>query len=233
MIRIAVCDDEEEVLSREVAMVREYHMEGLAVDGYTSGAALLNAGLEYDIILLDIDMEGMNGIETARRIRARDKKVKLIYVTNYSDYTIFAFAVHAFAYLLKPLRREDLFRQLEEALAYRSAEGEDEMEFQAREGIVRIKPSDILCFEYQSRQVLMYTRERIWHLKKKITDVEQEMRESGFAMPHKSFVVNLYAVQSIHGYDITLSDGSVVPLSQKKAAQFRKALNQYLAGRRR
>ena len=64
------------------------------------------------------------------------------------------------------------------------------------------------------------------------TDLAQVMEPYGFAMPHKSFVVNLYAVQRIHGYEITLTDGRVIPLSQKKSALFRRALNEYLAQER-
>ena len=232
MIKIAVCDDDEKILGETLELLRHYEKLPLSADAYTSGEALLAAGKKYDILLLDIDMEGPDGIETARRIREVDKEVKLIYVTNYSDYTIFAFGVHAFAYLLKPLKAEELFAQLDEALAYGLAGPEPELEFLAKEGIVHIVPSRILCFEYLSRQVLMYTEERVWHLKRQITELAREMEGYGFAMPHKSFVVNLYAVQRIHGYEITLTDGRIIPLSQKKSAGFRRALNEYLAQER-
>ena len=232
MIKIAVCDDDEKILAETLELLKQYKRLPLSADGYTNGEELLAAGKKYDILLLDIDMEGMNGIETARRIREADKEVKLIYVTNYSEYTIFAFGVHAFAYLLKPLKAEELFAQLDEAFAYGLAVPEPELEFLAREGILRTTPSRILCFEYQSRQVLMYTAEQVWHLKRRITEVAGEMERYGFAVPHKSFVVNLYAVQSIHGYEITLTDGMVIPLSQKKSALFRRALNEYLARER-
>lgn len=232
MIKIAVCDDDKKTLRDTLKLLEQYKKLPLSMDAYTSGEALLAAGKKYDILLLDIDMEGLNGIETARRIREADKEVKLIYVTNYSDYTIFAFGVHAFAYLLKPLKAEELYAQLDEVFAYGLSEPEPELEFQAKEGIVRIVPSRILCFEYLGRQVLMYTTEQVWHLKRQITELAREMEAYGFAMPHKSFVVNLYAVQRIHGYEITLTDGSVIPLSQKKSALFRRALNEYLAQER-
>lgn len=232
MIKIAVCDDDEKTLGETLTLLKLYKKLPLSADGYTSGEALLAAGKKYDILLLDIDMEGMDGIETARRIREADREVKLIYVTNYSDYTIFAFGVHAFAYLLKPLRAEELFAQLDEALAYGLTGPEAELEFLAKEGIVHIVPSRILCFEYLGRQVLMYTAEQVWHLKRQITELAREMEAYGFAMPHKSFVVNLYAVQRIRGYEITLTDGRVIPLSQKKSAQFRRALNEYLSRER-
>lgn len=229
MIRVAVCDDDEKTLKETLELLKQYHKLPFSADAYTSGEALLTAGKKYDILLLDIDMEGLNGIETARRIRERDKEVKLIYVTNYSNYTIFAFGVHAFAYLLKPLRAEELFAQLDEAFAYGLSGPEPELEFQAKEGIVRTVPSKIFCFEYLSRQVLMYTAEGVWHLKRQITELAREMEGYGFAMPHKSFIVNLHAVQRIHGYEITLTDGKAIPLSQKKSAGFRRALNEYLA----
>lgn len=232
MIRIAVCDDESRVLNRTKEMLLEYQKEELQIELFLSGEELLASKEHYDIILLDIDMGGMNGIETARQIRNRDKTVTLIYVTNYVDYTIFAFAVHAFAYLLKPLQKEALFAQLEEALSYRSTEPEEELEFMTREGIVRLVPKDILYFEYQDRRVLLCAEEKVWHLKDRITDIAKKMEPYGFVMPHKSFVLNLYSVQSIKGYDILLTNGKMVPLSQKKSVEFRKSLNAYLAKER-
>ena len=229
LIQIAVCDDEEGVLRRTEALLRDYDKAELEISSFLGGEALLASGRRFDVILLDIDMPGLSGLATAEQLRRKDQTVKLIYVTNYSDYTIFAFAVHAFAYLLKPLQKEALFHQLNDALLYGRKTQEEPLEFVTREGIRRVCPSEILCFEYQSRQVLLRTAGQCWHLKSKLADVAKSMAAHDFVMPHKSFVVNLYAVQSIHGYDILLSDGSRVPLSQKKSVEFRRSLNRYLA----
>lgn len=237
MLRIAICDDEGCIVAHIEELLKEYKKEPLVTDAYGSGeellAALFQEGREYDLILLDVDMQGMDGIETARRIRKWDKRVKLIYITNYSDYTIFAFAVHAFAYLLKPVNKQELFAQLDEVRIYGEREPERELEFITKEGIIHLKPSQITCFEYQDRNVLICTKDSVWHQKGKIMEAAERMKEYDFVMPHKSFVVNLYAVQSIRGYDINLTDGRVIPLSQKKSAEFRRLLNRYLAGERR
>ena len=218
-IRIAVCDDDERERKKLLCLLEQYPGARLLAEEYSSGEALLAAGKKYDILLLDIDMEGLDGIETARRIREADKEVRLI----------FAFAVHAFAYLLKPVEQEELFAQLDEVCAYGLARSWPELEFHAAEGIVRMETSRILCFEYFDRQVLMHTTDGVLHLKRRITEVAREMAVYGFAVPHKSFVVNLYAVQRIRGYEITLTDGRTIPLSQKKSALFRRELNDYLA----
>lgn len=233
MIRIAVCDDEERERNRMKEMLEEYKGIPVEADTFADGEELLKTPLAYDIILLDIDMEGMNGIETARQIRVRNKEVKLIYVTNYSDYTIFAFAVHAFAYLMKPLVRETLYAQLEEAVSYGISGPDPEIEFHTTEGIVRIKPSCILYFEYLERYVVIHTKNGCSRMRGKIAETARQMEMYGFGVPHKSFVVNLHEVQNIRGYEITMTDGAVIPLSQKKSVGFRRALNSCLAGERR
>ena len=232
MIKVAVCDDDEKSLMTMTKMLEDYQTVPVSADCYRSGEELLAAEKNYDIIMLDIDMKGMNGIDTAGEIRKRDRQVKLFYVTSYSDYMIFAFAVHAFAYLLKPVKAEELYRQLDEAVDYGVKRQEKEMEFLTREGIVRLKPSQISFFECYGREVVMHTESGEWHLKVRLADVAERMKTFDFVMPHKSFLINLSCVLGIHGYDIRLTDGSRVPLSQKKSVEFRKQLNEYLAGRR-
>lgn len=229
MISIAICDDEITVLKHTKRLLEEYPGRELQIEVFTNGESLLNSPLEFEIILLDIDMQKLNGIETAQLIRQKNKKVKLIYVTNYSDYTVFAFAVHAFAYLLKPLKPEELYRQLDEAFEYMQLSVDKLLEFHTTDGIIRINPNDIFYFEYLNRKVYLRSATGTHILKRKITELALELQEKGFVMPHKSFVVNLYSVKSIKGYDIFLSNGLTVPLSQKKSMEFRKALNQYLS----
>lgn len=77
----------------------------------------------------------------------------------------------------------------------------------------------------------VHTREGVYEQQEKISECLEKMRPYGFAMPHKSFVVNLDQVRGIRGYDITLMDGSIVPLSQKKGKSFREELGLFLAGR--
>lgn len=229
MIKIAICDDEATALLHTKNLLYKYTKDRIEIDSYNSGKELAETPVTYDIIILDIDMDGINGIETAKRIREKDKKVKIIYLTSYTEYTIYAFAVHAFAYLVKPVNEEDLYKQLDEAFMYREIESDDVLEMQSTQGLIHQKLKDIYYCEYQSRYMEVHTKEVKFRIKTKITDLMEKLKPYHFEMPHKSFIVNLYYVKNIKGYNIILTDGSEIPLSQKKSAEFRKELNTYLS----
>ena len=118
MINIAICDDEINIINKTKKLIQDYDKEDIDIYVYESGEELINSDKEFHIIFLDIDMKGLDGIETAKKLRKYDKKVKIIYVTNYTDYTYSAFSVHAFGYLVKPLNKKELYNQLDEALSY-------------------------------------------------------------------------------------------------------------------
>lgn len=230
MIKIAICDDEPAVGMQIRSYVLSYAPE-CEVDLFESGEALLQIQKNYDILFLDIDMKGINGIETAKQIREYDKYVKIIYVTSYAEYVNYAFAVHAFAYLLKPVTEEAVHQQLKEARSYTTEEKKSEtVSFETRNGLERLEVQDVFYFEYLDRKVHVKTLRGTYILNEGITKIAKKMQPYGFEMPHKSFAVNLFHVKSIKGYDIYMMDGSRIPLSQKKSVDFRAKLNRYIAG---
>lgn len=232
MIRIAVCDDEKESVRQLKDMILSAGISD-RVDCYESGEKLTEEEQSYDIIFLDIDMEGMNGIETAKLLRKKDKNVKIIYVTSYAEYVHYAFSVHAFAYLLKPVSKEQIREQLLEAVSYyreKKPEEEQSIRFETKEGTVLVYASDIYYFEYRERRVHMKTKMEDIVVRGGIREIAERMEAYDFAMPHKSFSVNLFYVKAVKGYEIRMMDGSVIPLSQKKSTAFREVLSRFLAG---
>lgn len=231
MLKIAVCDDDRQMLLK----MREYlsDFEKLfQIDFYSSGEALLASGESYAFIFLDIDMKGISGIDTARLLRQKDRHVKIIYVTAYDDFKDYAFAVHAFAYLVKPVSRENIRNILHEALEYtETSETVPSVCFQTIDGLLDIRIRDIFYLEYQNRRIRMVTAAGDVWIQDSIHNMSRRMEPWDFLMPHKSFIVNLCHVRNIKGYDILMTDGSIIPLSQKKSADFRKRLASYLASR--
>jgi two-component system, LytTR family, response regulator len=229
MLNIAICDDDENIIRKIENFIKEYDDEECKITTYSCGEDLLKERKAFNVIFLDIDMGGLNGIETARQIRNYDKGVKIIYATNFTDYVNLAFEVHAFGYLNKPVKREQIHKQLSEVIAYAEEKKEQEsIEFLTTEGVVRMAPRDIYYFEYINRRVKIKTLDSTYVIKEKITTIAENMNKYGFLMPHKSFTVNLFYVKAIKGYDISMVDGSVIPLSQKKSAEFRDQFNIFL-----
>ena len=228
---IAVCDDDETEVSFLRELIESYPKQKLNADGYSSGEDLLRTGNIYDLIFLDIDMKGIDGIETARRIRIHDRKVKIVYVTSYKEYAGKAFSVHAFGYLLKPVKQEKIWKQIEDALLWQEEEAPEvkQVEFTAVEGLVRLPVDMIYYFEYQNRRIYMKAKDTTYEMRGRISDIAGRMEEYGFSVPHKSFVVNLYHVKNIKGYEILMMNGEWIPLSQKQAVQFKEKLSLYLA----
>jgi DNA-binding LytR/AlgR family response regulator len=102
------------------------------------------------------------------------------------------------------------------------------IEINTTEGNKNILVEDIYYFEYCDRHVSMVTKQGIHILKQSLSQVEVMMNPFGFAMPHKSFLVNLLHVTGINGYTIFMADGCEVPLSQKKSVVFRRQLNGFI-----
>lgn len=231
MLKIAVCDDDRQMLGKMQQYLKDFD-KLFRICLYSSGEALLNSGETYNFIFLDIDMRGISGIDTARMLRKKDRKAKIIYVTAYEDFRDYAFSVHAFAYLVKPVSKEQIQEILREALEYTETEDMGpSLCFHTTDGLLDIYIRDIYYFEYQNRQLKMATVSGDVWIPDSIHHMAQKMESYDFLMPHKSFIVNLFHIRNLKGYDIFMTDGSIVPLSQKKSADFRKRLAAYLASR--
>lgn len=229
MKKIAICDDEIEFQKQMSGYLKQLEPLFLA-DCYDSGEALLDSEISYDIIFLDIDMKGMSGIDTARMLRLRDKKVKIIYITAYDDFQNYAFSVHAFGYLVKPVEKNQILDILNEAFTYTEEEKNGpKIRLLTESGYEELLIRDIYYFEYENRKIKAVTSCGIFHLSGTIGALGEKMQAFGFEIPHKSFVVNLSHIKNIKGYDLYLTNGSIVPLSQKKSSQFREHLARWLA----
>lgn len=229
MFKAAICDDEAAITDIIETYIHAYTPLTSSVEKYTSGEALAAAKKNYDLIFLDIDMEGIDGIETARRIRTYDKQVKIVYVTSYRDYAAPAFSVHAFAYLLKPVKAEDIHKIIKEACDYAAAQIQPvRLTFDTTKGEIAEDVQNIYYFEYENRHVKMVSKSATFYIRSKITDMYEKMQDYGFYMPHKSFIINFLHVRSIIGTDIHMTNNDIVILSQKRASQFRKAFAAYI-----
>lgn len=231
MYKIAVCDDEEAVAAQVKELITEWN-PSVDVVCFSSGEALLENYQSYEAVFLDIDMAGMNGIETGKAIRKMDKDTKIVYLTAYRDYVSGAFGVHAFQYLLKPVNKKAIWNVLEEIFRYtKVAEKKIILDFHTVDGALCLPVESIYFFEYENRKIRIVTDEEQYYMADKIGNAAKRMAEFGFSMPHQSFVVNMFHVKNVKNQQIFLDNGMEIPLSQKKQKIWKQELMEYLSRR--
>lgn len=248
-INIAVCDDEkdiQQILSRDVETFCTDRGVSCRITCYDSGERLLglNPAQMPDILFLDIQMSGRNGMEIARELRRQHKDIILIFVTAMSEYVYEAFDVNAFHYLVKPFSKEKLREILEKALQQLQNPEEIKKRQQKTEtqpqhseippailvkrgGLsTKIFLSDIIYAEVFNRKVLLHTVNGDIEYYGKLTDLS-EQAGADFYRTHRAYLVNLKYVEKYNATTIWLEHGTAL-LSKKQFAGFVRQYMQYI-----
>lgn len=234
MLRIGIADDERAAvvkLSRYVKEFMDKKGQDVKIDEYEDGTKLEDRSALYDLVFLDIDMPGMNGIELAQKIRLTNRKLRIVYVTNYKSYYKAAFMVHAYEYLEKPITQEKIAEILTEFLK----EKRDEKHL----AILKLTDgtnyfadiSDICYFEYDGNRkvkVHMYNKKCI-NISTTLNALEKEYGKYGFVSPYQSYLVNLARVEhfDIRNRLLIFDNGTNVEFAEKKTREFQAILAEY------
>lgn len=202
MLRIAICDDEvtaRDTLWMQLAKLLKENSEEVVYE-FSSGKStvswLKKHPGEIDLLFLDVEMEGLNGMETARQIREFDEGILLVFVTGYADYVFDGYSVGAIDYLMKPVEEEKLFSVLQRVREKMDKEEESFFILKNTEGTYRFSLKDILYFYSDKRKVTLVTKKGEYSFYGKLSEVEQQMRE-GFVRIHQRYLVNAAAVSYI------------------------------------
>ena len=228
-MKIAICDDEP--LIREQMKTLIGTLTADVPDLFASGMALLNADTRYDLIFLDVEMEELSGIETARRIRTREaethaRKSCIIFVTAYASYVEDAFDVEAFHYLVKPPDAERLsrvFRKAAKEIHAQQTDADRSVLIKAGGSMRRILIRDITFVESNNKKVLVHTTHEVVETYAKMREMET-LLGSAFFRCHRCYLVNLAQVTSYNADTATVRGGDVLLISGKKYSLFVKAL---------
>lgn len=194
---------------------------------YSSGEDMIRSREAFDLYFLDIKMNSLTGIETAKRIRLKNIESGIIFITALREYIFEAFDVQAFHYLIKPVEKEKLRKVLSSFLVKRNFE-EQFLIAKTKTQSYKINFKEIFYIESLLRKIRIHTTYEIIECYYKFSDVESRVEEYGFFRCHKSYIVNLRYVSKYTGNSITLKNSETIYLSKYRYSEFSKALMYYL-----
>lgn len=212
MLNIAICDDDIQTTGQLEMLIQNIAKRNFVdtdIEVFWNGESLVDAvaaGGGFDIIYLDIEMDKENGISAAKRIRAYDKNVLIIYVTSHENYMRESFAVRPFQFLVKPVN-ENQMESYFKAACEDICNGDFYFRYSYQRMNHKVPIRDILYFESNKRKVYIVTEKEIFELYGKLNEIENSLKEckASFLRVHQSYLVNYKHVKG-QSYDFVVMD---------------------------
>lgn len=237
-VKIAICDDEKalcETLQQKIEILCKNSGVVCQISAFDSGDKLLALPAEKvpDILFLDIQMPGKNGMQTAKELRNKNRNMILIFVTALSEYVYEAFDVNAFHYLVKPFDDEKLRGVLNKALQHCKDMQSDKLIpprviLVKRGGLsTKVLLSNIIYAEVFNRKIMLHTVNGDIEYYGKLTDL-CEQTGTDFYRTHRAYLVNLQYVEK-YSADTVWLETDTVPMSKKQFAGFVRQYMQYIS----
>lgn len=242
MFKIAICDDEPASLEQAAALGRDYLMHRSSFGGqlslFESGQALLEAvagGSGFDLYLLDILMPEQNGIEVGKQLRARMEDGTIIYLTASPDYAVESYLTRAFFYLLKPVKQEQFFEVLDQAVAVWQKQKRDVAIIHTANGLRALPHNDILYLERVARSIRYYMADGKTVDSRTLRGAFGEaaaplLKDPRFVLCGASFALNLSRVKAIERRTALLDNGVRVSLPRTAFENLKRAWLDYWLG---
>ena len=226
MLYIAICDDEKYFRIREEQLIKKY-MEKKAckckIDVFNSGKEILDLKKtisQYNIIFLDVNMEEIDGIETAKEIRKITKDAYIVFVTAFVTYALEGYKVDAVRYLLKDDEcLEKSINECLETILYKMDYDKNKMLFEFQEEKKEIYLEDILYIESNLHKLIFHMAgEDVtkYTMYARLDDINVLLQKNGFCRIHKSYLVNLRYVESVERYKVAFVNGGSLGISKSR-----------------
>lgn len=213
--KLAVCDDSDadrQYISGLVSKWAERTGHMVDLREFSSAESLLFAysgESDFDILLLDIEMGGMDGVTMAKKIRSVNETIQIIFITGYSDYIAEGYDVAALHYLMKPVNGEKLFSVLNRA-AEKLAKNEKVLNFELGGEMIRVPIYKIRYADVFGNYVTVHTPEKVT-VRMTLGELEKEL-DSRFFRVSRSVIVNLTVISRVTKSEIKLNDGESIPI---------------------
>ena len=223
MLSIAVCDDEVIEccsMARKIKEILGDMKIPCIVRQFCSGKELLRALESFDIVFLDIIMQDLDGMKTAKIFREKASDKLLIFVSSSREYVFEAYDVEAFQYLLKPVDDRRLKSVLQKAVLKTESRSQEFILVSRERQTRKLFLDDIYYFEISGRVVDVHGREGVFTYYEQLGELESRLREKGFFRCHKSYLVNLKYVDGYNRQEVILENGKKIAIAKRRYDRF-------------
>jgi DNA-binding LytR/AlgR family response regulator len=233
-LKIAICDDNSQELARISSLIATYQQEkkaGFTYKAFHSATELLstmNSG-DYDILLLDILMPGMTGMQAAHEIRAFDAGVKIVFLSSSPEFALESYTVKAYDYILKPTSKDKLFPVLDGLIAQEQKPLEG-LAVKTHAGMARILFSNLAFVEVINKRLYFHLANgRVREVSSSLSAFEKQLLvRSEFIKVHRSYIVNLWQVAELGSKELVTHAGKTIPISRLLYSKVREAYLEHL-----
>ena len=231
-MKICICDDDRVFHNELKKLLLPYFNESnlpIIKDCYSGEELISYCTLSdcFDIVFLDIEMDKINGLETAEEIKRLSPETIIIFVSSHRNYVFDAFRCEALHYIVKPVTQMDFddvfFRAINK---YRLNHEYFPVKWNHTRANLRI--SDITYIEAIRRRLIVHTTKDSFDHIGKLTDAYKQLKAHGFIMVHQSFLVNMHFIRSFSKDEIVLQNGQTVMVSVRKRAESLEMYDKYI-----
>lgn len=227
-IKVAVCDDEENVIEIISSTIKSaFSKKGITADieafVTTTGLMRRMNDVVFELLFLDIDIPGMDGIAFGSKLREKQDMTEIVYVSNREDRVFEALSVRPFAFVRKSNFITDIAECVGRYIKHVSRSGGNALVLQGKGGIVNISIDEIKYFEGSGKSQLMYVRgkDQPFTVYRSMEKLEEELSAQGFIRIHKGILVNYKYISKILVGEVEMTDGTLLPLSRRKATDIK------------
>ena len=232
-MRIAILDDtpsDAKVLQEYLLKYQEEISEIISVDVYCASIDFLeDFKNQYDVIFLDIEMPGEDGLMVAKEIRKTDSSAAIIFVTNMAQYAIEGYKVNAVDFMVKPVGYYVFCDTLKKAIGFNQRRNSRDILINSQEGMLKINSQDILYIEKNQDKILLHTTEGDFSQRGTIKAIKEKLEGLSFQECSSGILVNLAAVKNVGKEEIRVRNVQL-PLSRRLKKQFTESYIDYVGG---
>lgn len=232
-MKVAVVDDEKKISDLLTGYMNQFSEENnlsLNVSVFHNPNDFLTEYTkDYDLILMDIEMPGLNGIETAKELRRMDKNVVLMFITNMAQYAINGYEVEAVDFVIKPVAYLDFAMKLQKAMRYIKRNTDSKIVLNTQDGIVHLNVSDVFYVEVIRHYLVYHTVNGEYTVRGVMKHTEKELSEFHFVRSNQCYLINLKYVESIYGSTVKVA-GEELQMSRNKKNDVMLQFTRYVGG---